>query len=1759
MKRLAGWARRCFGKFRAAEPDDGFVRLRLLRLDERRVLTVATVVAGADATVNEGSAYTLPASTFTDSGSSSAPHLAQVNWGDGNTQNLAVTEPGSVGANGTVASATHTYADNGVYTAVVTVFGIDGSSRSDSVQVTVNNVAPTADAGGPYRVAFGGSVQLGGSATDPAGANDPLTYVWDLDADGVFGETGTGAANGNETGATPTFVAGALAQGTSRTVTLRVTDGDGGTDTATATVAVNRLPSITLTSGSLAYTEGDAPTAVDSALIVADADDTTLDGATVQITANYVNGEDVLAFTNQGGITGSWNAASGTLTLSGSGASLSTWRNALRSITFENTGDDPAATKTVSFTLDDGLNTGATVARTIAITAVNDAPTLTATAGSAAFTEGSGGTAIDPTLTVTDPDDTQLNGATIQITTNYDNGDDLLEFTTQNGITGSFVAGTGTLTLTGTASKANYQAALRSVTFRNTSDTPTTGVRTVTFRVSDGTANSNTALRTVTVTPTNDAPTVTTSSGSTNYTENAAAVVIDAGLTVADVDDADLEGATVQITGAVAGQEFLDFTNQNGISGSYNSATGTLTLSGTATKAEYRTALRSVAYRSTDDNPAATRTITFRVNDGDVDGAAASKTIAITAVNDAPTLTATAGSATFTEGGLGAIVDPGITIADPDDVQIDGATIQITTNYVSGQDLLQFTNQNGISGGFVSGTGTLTLTGTATLAQYQTALQSIRFHNNSDAPSTAARTVTFRVSDGTANSNVVSRNVGITTVNDAPTVTTTSGTTSFVEDGAAVAVDANLTVADVDDANLEGAEVRITNFVFGEDVLQFTNQNGITGFYNPLSGTLSLSGTATKAQYQTALRSVKYDNPSDAPTTTVRVITFRVNDGDVDGATASRNVSVTPSNDAPTVTTSAGSASYTENAPGAAVDPGLTVADVDSVNLASATIQITGNYAAGQDVLQFTNQTGISGSWNATTGTLTLTGTAPKADYQTALRSVTYVNTSENPSTAVRTVSFRADDGAANGAAATRTVTVTAVNDAPTIVPPVDLLAPGTLTIGPLSVQVADVDTPLGTLVLTATSNAQAIIPDAGITVAGVGAVRTVTLLPVANASGLVVITLTLDDQAGGVVQRTFQISVDNLPTISTPATVRLNEDAPQQGVTVTVGDVETPAGNLVVTVQSSNTALVAPGTLIVTSDGAAQRTIAFTPTADRSGTTTLTLTVTDSVGHTATTTFQVVVDPVNDAPIADAQSRSVREDVDLTGVLTGSDGDADFVQTLTFSISTGPAHGTITAFNPTTGAYTYRPANNFSGVDTFRFRVTDDAGAGANGPLTSTEQTVTVTVTPVADAPVFGTAAPQITAPEATIVPVGIVVQLADVDGSESISAVRISDVPVLVSFVDAAGVEYPHTIAAGTKSYVLTLAQFAAARVVAPDDVHATLAIRAVSTEAGAPVNSPDRQAETLVLVPIDVVNTPPVIQSLTGTDVDADATTTLGAVVTDSPADFFSVVIRWGQSTIGLVQQTSLPGLGPQIANIVQSFQFLIAPDPQNPSAPILITVTATDDDGGVAKESITVQVSGTGIPTTFIHDFGFVAPAPVVTPFVIPRQVDTRVYAAPVQATSDFGAVMPERTVAGTRAVLLRIVSARGVESPNAFRLSAVVLNDLPAFLRKLPDGHYRLYLSENEFTPDRMLVDVVMFRGRAVAPGDVQAHRPPTAATPTASTPASGAGGDDTNDAAPRERTSSALPAGSPAPIDADVPAAGGSAVAGRPQAGERGR
>ncbi|OYY49059.1 MAG: hypothetical protein B7Y48_07685 [Methylophilales bacterium 28-44-11] len=121
--------------------------------------------------------------------------------------------------------------------------------------------------------------------------------------------------------------------------------------------------------------------------------------------------------------------------------------------------------------------------------------------------------------------------------------------------------------------------------------------------------------------------------------------------------------------------------------------------------------------------------------------------------------------------------------------------------------------------------------------------------------------------------------------------------------------------------------------------------------------------------------------------------------------------------------------SYTENGAGVSIaDTDIVITDVDSTNLASATITLT-NVQAGDVLAAGGMPAGITAT--VVGNVVTLTGNASLANYQTAIRAITYSSTSENPSTAPRTINVVVNDGQSNSNTAVATINVIAVNDAP--------------------------------------------------------------------------------------------------------------------------------------------------------------------------------------------------------------------------------------------------------------------------------------------------------------------------------------------------------------------------------------------------------------------------------------------------------------------------------------------------------------------------------------------------------------------------------------------------------------------------------------------------------------------------------------------------------------------------------------------------------
>ncbi|MDI3325053.1 VCBS domain-containing protein [Pontibacterium granulatum] len=139
---------------------------------------------------------------------------------------------------------------------------------------------------------------------------------------------------------------------------------------------------------------------------------------------------------------------------------------------------------------------------------------------------------------------------------------------------------------------------------------------------------------------------------------------------------------------------------------------------------------------------------------------------------------------------------------------------------------------------------------------------------------------------------------------------------------------------------------------------------------------------------------------------------------------------------------------------------------------------------------------------------------------------------------------------------------------------------------------------------------------------------------------------------------------------------------------------------------------------------------LVYTPTGDFNGTDSFTYTVVDDRGNEATATVTITVHEQNDAPVTQDDALTTNEDEALTFTaanLLDNDSDVD-LDTLTIKSVTQPANGTLVL--NIDGTYTYTPAENFNGADSFTYVAFD----GKDG---ETEGTVNITVTAVDDAPV--------------------------------------------------------------------------------------------------------------------------------------------------------------------------------------------------------------------------------------------------------------------------------------------------------------------------------------------------------------------------------------------------------------------------------------
>ncbi len=676
-----------------------------------------------------------------------------------------------------------------------------------------------------------------------------------------------------------------------------------------------------------------------------------------------------------------------------------------------------------------------------------------------------------------------------------------------------------------------------------------------------------------------------------------------------------------------------------------------------------------------------TDSFTFKANDGQADSAPATVNLTITPVNDAPT-------------------------ADTQAVTTDEDTakaISVSAGDVDGDSLTYSLAASPAHG---------VLTGALPNVTYTPAAD----YNGSDS-------FTFKVNDGTVDSNIATASLTVRAVNDAPVAADQSVTTD--QD---TARSITLTATDV-----EGDALTFRIVTSPTHGVLVGSAPDVT--YQPASGYTGADSFTFKAN----------DGQADSNEATVRLTVNRVNhppvarpgpDQTVECAGAGTPVmldgsgSSDPDGDPltfawrgtaltgtvtearPTLTLSPGTYIFTltvndGNVDSAPADVHITVADTTPPTVTiPADIQVS----AALGACSATASAGSATATDACAGSITPVGA--RGDGKALLDPWPVGKT---------TVTWTATDTAGNHASGVQTVTVTD-NEKPTVTCPGDLggTAPasaGSMTLDP------------GTA--TASDNCS------GVTVAGSRSDGKALAEP--YPVGATTIAWTATDASGNTAtcaQIVTVIAANRAPVASDQA-VTTDEDT-ASAVLLAASD---PDGD-------SLTFAVVAGPQHGGLTGNAPN-LTYTPAANYHGADSFTFKANDGALDSNIATVAIMVNPVNDAPAAADQSVTTDEDTARSILLIATDIEGD---ALTYHVVAAPAHGTLTGTAPD---LTYTPAANFNGTDSFTFQAND-------GSADSNVATVSIGVNPVNDPPVANAGPDQAKEAAGSITPVTL-------DGSAS------------------------------------------------------------------------------------------------------------------------------------------------------------------------------------------------------------------------------------------------------------------------------------------------------------------------------------------------------------------------------------------------------
>ena len=858
----------------------------------------------------------------------------------------------------------------------------------------------------------------------------------------------------------------------------------------------------------------------------------------------------------------------------------------------------------------------------------------------------------------------------------------------------------------------------------------TSNVASVTLNVSA--VNDAPVVNTIGTSPTytEDGAAVQLFSGTSISTVEAGQTIVGVVFTVSNLGNGAAEKLVIDGSDVSLVGNNSVFTSGNGmtvtVTVSGSTATVTLTHTGLAA-ATAQSIVNSIAYRNDSQGPSGSaRVVTLesvRDSGGTANGGLdtrlvnVSSTVSVVAVNDAPTLSggpfvmASTNEDTVTGGNLVSAILGSVGYSDVDPGALAGIAITAT----SGRGIWQYST-DGISWsnfGSVSSSSALLLTASTQVRYIPDGANGenvgFTFRAWDRTTGTASITGSRGLADTTSNGGSTAFSSGtaqatlvVSSVNDAPLLNPQSpaltGLIDTATNNAGDPVSALVGgVTDVDSGALKG--VAITGLTTTHGVWQFSTDSGTTwldigvvsdsaalilrssdrvrfvpdGFHGE---TATLTYKAWDQSNGTAgLQGVKLDTSTSGGTSAFST------------STDTASVVVTAVNEAPTLAGSGGSVAWTEGnnttSVPVVIDNGITITDPDGPGIASATVRISANYSTGQDYLALVNNPAtmgnISASWDAASGTLTLTSAgnqATLAQFQAALRAVTFSNLSDAPATQTRTVEFKVNDGGLDSSAVTRSITLTAVDDAPVISAPTTILVVEDTASVINQISVSDADSASGTVTLSVLSGSLGATSGAGVTVGGntmtltltgtLSAINAfiasnrVTYIAAANANGDVTLTITANTGSISNDSRAMTLTiipVNDTPVVTVPGSITVTEDVPGAITGVSFSDVDAGSGSVTATfsVPSGTLSAVGGQGVVVGGDGTDRLTLtgtladinafiagnnlSYRTALNATNSVTLTVTINDN-GNTGgspltdTKTVTISVNAVNDAPV---------------------------------------------------------------------------------------------------------------------------------------------------------------------------------------------------------------------------------------------------------------------------------------------------------------------------------------------------------------------------------------------------------------------------------------------------------------------------------------------------------------------------------------------